>query len=714
MENSRPADSQKGNRALPFADMVLLVDLEGGAHGEKLATRLTLHAMTLGALVVEQLTPSVTHVVVSHAQQAIVKAVAAGQHTAKLVPVTWVYDAAKQGGRGLPTDQYPLNPGPFIPGFKEHAPEVSISGFVDSLEKLEVLYFLALAGTNAVTVVNPMQISHVVVKDAAACGSSSKMQAVHALQKRGVRIRIVESGWLSECLRTWSVAPEGQHLVADHHFANAPAPPAATPCREPLQPWPAVDGLLPGTDSNPRLVGSLGWLPPPPTNQHAPVLTTVPKAGISAHASSAAPGAFAHGMSHGVLVQDMVLLVDLEGGAHGEKLAKRLGLHAMTLGALVVEQLTPSVTHVMLNPGPFIPGFKEHAPEVSISGFVDSLEKLEVLYFLALAGTNAVTVVNPMQTSNVVVKDAAPCGSSSKMQTVHTLQKRGVRIRIVESGWLSECLCTWSVAPEGPNLVADLAGMSRAMMTAAAKGDTTDMQGLLDHLAPEPAMMMQIGSRGTALMRAAANGHVDAMRLLLDHPSADAAAIMMLANSDGVSALMQAAGRGHVDAVRLLLDHPSADPAAMMKLADSNGDAALSLAALGGHVDAMHVLLDHPSADPAAMVKMRKRNGDTALCLAAWKGHVDAMRLLLDHPSADAAAMIIHSSNAGATALSLTAMGGHVDAMRLLLEHPSAGLAAIVLAFDSANKCSALVQAAKFAALGPDLEFDCRQQQRQS
>jgi hypothetical protein len=264
---------------------------------------------------------------------------------------------------------------------------------------------------------------------------------------------------------------------------------------------------------------------------------------------------------------------------------------------------------------------QKNRAQVSVSGFTDSLEKLEVLYFLALAGANAVTSVQPQQTSHVVVKDSAACGSS-KMLAVRDLQQRGVGIRIVESGWLSECLRTWSVAPEEPFLVAglSLSEMARALRTAASQGDTAAMRVLLDHPCADPAEMMMNSSNSgsTALMFAASQGRVDAMRLLLDHPSADPATMVMHTNSNGDSALMLSTNKGRVDAMRLLLDHPSTDAAAMMVHASNDGATVLLCAASEGEVDVLRLLLDHPSADPAAMLSLfDSARGISALVCAA-------------------------------------------------------------------------------------------------
>ncbi|KAG1680971.1 hypothetical protein FOA52_009930 [Chlamydomonas sp. UWO 241] len=93
------------------------------------------------------------------------------------------------------------------------------------------------------------------------------------------------------------------------------------------------------------------------------------------------------------------------------------------------------------------------------------------------------------------------------------------------------------------------------------------------------------------------------------------------------------------------------------------------------------------------MMVLANDDGDTVLMLAADAGHVEAMRLLLDNPSANAAMF----ASDGKTVLMRAAHNGQVRVMRLLLNHPSANAAAM-MAFDEELECSALVEAAKFAA----------------
>lgn len=96
----------------------------------------------------------------------------------------------------------------------------------------------------------------------------------------------------------------------------------------------------------------------------------------------------------------------------------------------------------------------------------------------------------------------------------------------------------------------------QALIAAAKKGDTTEVQGLLAQGA-DPNASAEYGV--TALMHAAANGHIAVVHTLLD-----ARADVNAKDWGGVTALMHAAANGHATVVRTLLD-ARADAIAMSK-----------------------------------------------------------------------------------------------------------------------------------------------------
>ena len=161
-----------------------------------------------------------------------------------------------------------------------------------------------------------------------------------------------------------------------------------------------------------------------------------------------------------------------------------------------------------------------------------------------------------------------------------------------------------------------LAGCSdkeKAIGTAVANGDTTEVESLLDK-GVSPDSKADDGK--TLLMLAAYLGHADIVELLIDK-GADVNA----KDQDGKTALMYATEKGNVEITKLLLKN-GADP----NIADNNGKTALMYAVEKGNVEITKLLLEN-GADPNII----DNNGKTALMYTAEKGNVEIAKLLLEN-----------------------------------------------------------------------------------
>jgi len=119
------------------------------------------------------------------------------------------------------------------------------------------------------------------------------------------------------------------------------------------------------------------------------------------------------------------------------------------------------------------------------------------------------------------------------------------------------------------DLVMELVELQPALITAAAQGNVSDVNALLDK--GENTEVRDVFFLSTPLMEASNNGHLEIVQLLL-HANADVAAL----NDLGSTALMLAVH--HSEIVQILLDKILADDNCIVTTRNQDGKTALMLA----------------------------------------------------------------------------------------------------------------------------------------
>ena len=181
-------------------------------------------------------------------------------------------------------------------------------------------------------------------------------------------------------------------------------------------------------------------------------------------------------------------------------------------------------------------------------------------------------------------------------------------------GLLLLTLLTLLLTPTGCGLL-----NRRALMRAAADGDTAAVQALLDKGVDVNETNTTDGS--TALMMAALAGHTETAQVLLDAGADVNAEVAGRTDSeDGyTTALMMAAGEGHTSTVQALVDAGADVNAKVVGRTDSlEGQTALLFAALNGYTTIIQALIDAGADTNATAAEPSRPRLSTSCLLDSW------------------------------------------------------------------------------------------------
>ena len=198
------------------------------------------------------------------------------------------------------------------------------------------------------------------------------------------------------------------------------------------------------------------------------------------------------------------------------------------------------------------------------------------------------------------------------------------------------------------DVLADGSTVGQRLQQAASKGNSTEVQELLDRGADiNDAKSVW----GTAIMAAGERNHKEIVQLLIDR-----GANINLRGYRNDSVLEVASRRGYKEIVELLLDH-----GADINIRDSRFASALESASESGREDIVKLLIDH-----GADVNIRSENSKYggALQAASARGRKEVVELLLDHD-----ADVNMSGGYCGSALQAASARGRKEIVELLLDH---------------------------------------------